>query len=185
MLNEIYEELKEQMEKALDFYKNDLITIRTGRASRALVDKIKVDYYGAPTPLIQLASIAIPEPRTLTINPFDKTTVPLIDKTLISSDIGITPLSDGKIIRLNFPPLTQDRRKQLVKVVKKKAEDCKVALRNIRRDYNETVKDLKKEGDIPEDDQVKALKKIQDITDGFSKIVDDVTTAKDREIMED
>jgi ribosome recycling factor len=185
MLNEIYDELKDQMDKTVDFFKGDLITIRTGRASRALVDKIKVDYYGSPTPLIQLASIAVPEPRSLTINPFDKTTVPLIDKAIISSDLGITPVSDGKIIRLNFPPLTGERRQQLVKMIKKKAEDCKVALRNIRRDYNDTVKDLKKEGEIPEDDQNKALKKIQDITDEYSKIIDEVTSAKEREILED
>lgn len=185
MLNEIYEEIKNEMEKALTFLKGEFSSIRTGRASRSLVDKIKVDYYGAQTPLMQLATISIPEPRTLMINPFDKTTVALIEKSLMASDLGITPSSDGKVIRLNFPPLTEDRRKQLVKIVKKKGEDAKVTLRNVRRDYNETVKDLKKEGEIPEDDMNKGLKQIQDYTDEYSTRIDEVVNAKEKEIMEE
>lgn len=185
MLNEIYEEIKNEMEKALNFLKGEFSSIRTGRASRSLVDKIKVDYYGAHTPLMQLATISVPEPRTLMINPFDKTTVAIIEKSLMASDLGITPSSDGKVIRLNFPPLTEDRRKQLVKIVKKKAEDAKVTLRNIRRDYNEAVKDLKKEGEIPEDDMNKGLKQIQDYTDEYSTKIDEVVNSKEKEIMEE
>lgn len=185
MLNDLYDEVCEQMEKTLEFLKSDLASIRTGRASRGLVDKIKVDYYGTPTPLQQMASISIPEPRTLMLNPYDKSAVPIIEKAIMASELGITPSSDGKVIRLNFPPLTEERRKQIVKMIKKKAEDSKVALRNIRRDYNESVKEFKKEGEIPEDEMNKGLKKIQDYTDDYSTKVDEVVTAKEKEIMEE
>ncbi|PKK90525.1 MAG: ribosome recycling factor [Candidatus Wallbacteria bacterium HGW-Wallbacteria-1] len=183
MLNDIFEEVCDQMEKTIEFLRSDLGSIRTGRASRGLVDKIRVDYFGASTPLQQLASISIPEPRSLMLNPYDKTAVPLIEKAIMASELGITPSSDGKVIRLNFPPLTEDRRKQLVKMIKKKGEDSKVALRNIRRDYNESVKELKKEGDIPEDEMNRGLKKIQDYTDEYSARVDETITAKEKEIM--
>jgi len=185
MINEIYQETREGMEKTVNALKNELNRIRTGRASLNLLDGIRVDYYGVMTPLNQMASLAVPESRLITIQPWDVTAIKAIEKALLKSDLDLTPSNDGKIIRISIPPLTEERRKQLVKVVHKKCEEYKVAIRNTRRDANEMLKGLKNDGDIAEDDAFKAQKEIQNITDEFIKLIgDDLYTEKEKEILE-
>jgi ribosome recycling factor len=161
-----------------------LARIRTGRASLALLDGITVDYYGTPTPLSQLATLAVPESRLITIQPWDKSQLGLMEKAIQRSDLGLTPVNDGKIIRLAIPPLTEERRKDLVKQVKKIGEETKIALRNIRREGNETLKSLEKTKKIAEDDLRRGQEQVQKITDGFTVKVDETLQAKERELME-
>jgi len=184
MLDDVYADAQDRMQKALENLEQEYRRLRTGRASVALVDGIRVEYYGTPTPLSQLATLTVPEPRTIMIQPWDQSVIGEVEKAILKSELGLTPSNDGKIIRISIPPLTQDRRKELVKVIKKKAEEAKVAMRNIRRDANEMLKDLKKEKTISEDEQFKGQDETQRITDEFIKKVDAAYAAKEKEILE-
>lgn len=184
MEKEVKTKATERMSRTVDVLKKELAAIRTGRASLALLDGIMVNYYDTPTPLQQLASLSIPESRQIAIQPWDQKIIPEIEKAILKSDLGLTPMNDGKMIRMNIPPLTEERRKQLVKTVRKKAEEAKVAIRNIRRDANEELKKLEKEKHISEDIVKKAQDEIQKLTDSFVSKVDEVLTNKEREIME-
>ena len=184
MPNDVYADTRDRMQKAVETLERDFKGLRTGRASVSLVDGIRVEYYGSSTPLSQLATLTIPEPRTIMIQPWDTTIIAEVEKAILKSDLGLTPQNDGKVIRIGIPTLTQERRKDLVKVIKKKAEEAKVALRNIRRDTNEMLKDLKKEKQISEDEQFKAQDEAQKITDDFIKKIDSVYSAKEKEILE-
>ncbi|MDD3991495.1 MAG: ribosome recycling factor [Desulfobacterales bacterium] len=184
MIDELHQDTQERMEKTLAALKHELNRVRTGRASLSLLDGIRVDYYGTPTPLNQMASLSIPESRLIVIQPWDTSAIKDIEKALLKSDLGLTPSSDGKVVRIAIPPLTEERRKQLVKVVYKIGEDHKVAVRNIRRDGNEMLKSFKKDGDISEDEAFKAQEEIQKITDTFIGRIDDTVKAKEKEILE-
>ena len=184
MLDSIYEETRENMGKSIASLNKDLKRVRTGRASLSLLDGIRVDYYGTTTPLDQMASLSIPESRLITIQPWDATGIKAMEKAILASDLGLTPTSDGKLIRIAIPALTEERRKQLVKVVNKMCEEHKIAVRNIRRDANELLKGLKKDGDISEDDGFKAQDRIQKITDEYIKRIDGIYTDKEKEILE-
>ena len=184
MLNDIYTDAQERMDKALDSLERDYRRLRTGRASVSLVEGIRLDYYGTPTPLNQLATLTIPDPRTIMIQPWDTSVIGEVEKAILKSELGLTPMNDGKIIRINIPPLTTERRRELVKIVKKMSEESKVAVRNIRRDANEMIKDLKKEKEISEDDQFRAQEETQRITDELIKKIDTVYTIKEKEILE-
>jgi len=183
MKAKILEDLKRRMNKVLEVMAHDLGRVRTGRASVALLEGIKVEAYNASMPLSQVASLAAPEPRLLTIQPWDPTLLGDIEKAIMKSDLGLTPTNDGKLIRLPIPTLTTERRKELVKVVKKMGEEAKVALRNVRRDGNEGLKDLKKDKQISEDDAHRAQDEVQKITDDFIKKVDAQAAEKEKEIM--
>lgn len=184
MTQQILTQSKERMDKAISAFNRELASIRAGRASANVLDRITIDYYGAPTPVNQLASINIPEARLLTITPYDKSSLGDIEKALLKSDLGLTPSNDGSIIRLNFPALTEERRKELVKVVKKEAEEAKVAIRNIRRDTNDDLKKSEKNGDLTEDDLRGYTEDVQKQTDAYIKKVDDIAKEKEQEIME-
>ncbi len=184
MLNDVYAEAKTRMKGALQALEEDLAAIRTGRASPALVTKLKVDYYGVPTPLIQLASTGVPEPRSLLIRPFDPSTLKAIEKAILASDLGLTPNNDGKAIRLNLPPLTEERRRELVRVVKGRVEESRVAARNVRRDSIKDLREFENEKMISEDDLKHGEEEIQKITDGFIKDVNEVGDRKEVEVME-
>ena len=184
MLDSTYSETRERMGKSIDALENELKRVRTGRASLNILDGIRVDYYGTQTPLNQMASLSVPESRLIVIQPWDATVIKDIEKALLASDLGLTPSSDGKLIRLAIPPLTEERRKELVKVIGKMCEDYKVAVRNIRRDSNEFLKMAKKEGDISEDDLFKGQDKVQEITDEFVKRIDEIFKEKEKEILE-
>lgn len=184
MEKELRKKTVEKMDGAVEALKKDFGTIRTGRASLALIDGITVDYYGTPTPLQQLASMSIPEARQIAIQPWEQKIIPDIEKAIMKSDLGLTPANDGRVIRINIPPLTEERRKQLVKVVKKRAEDAKVAVRNIRRDSNEELKHLEKEKHISEDDVKRSHDDIQKLTDSYIAKVDEILRHKEQEIME-
>ncbi|WP_353740522.1 ribosome recycling factor [Desulfoferrobacter suflitae] len=183
-MNDVYEDARDRMQKALESLERDYKRLRTGRASVALVDGIRVEYYGTSTPLNQLATLTIPEPRTIMIQPWDTTIVGEVEKAILKSELGLTPMNDGKIIRINVPPLTEERRRDLVKIIKKMAEEAKVAVRNIRRDANEMIKDLKKEKEISEDDQFRAQDEIQKITDTFIGNIDAAYNNKETEVLE-
>lgn len=184
MLNDIYDDARDRMNKAIEALEVDFKRLRTGRASVALVDGIRVEYYGTSTALNQLATLTVPDPRTIVIQPWDATVIGEIEKAILKSELGLTPMNDGKVIRINIPVLTAERRKDLAKLVKKMSEESKVAVRNIRRDTNEMIKDLKKEKEISEDEQFKAQDEIQKITDDTIKKVDGVAALKEKEIME-
>ncbi|MBC2693692.1 MAG: ribosome recycling factor [Desulfobacteraceae bacterium] len=185
MLESIYKETKENMSKSIAALKKDLNKVRTGRASLFLLDGIFVDYYGTRTPINQMASLSVPESRLIIIQPWDVTVIKEIEKAILKSELGITPSNDGKIIRISIPPLTEERRKELVKIVQKICENYKVAMRNIRRDSNELIKGLKKDGDISEDDAFKAQAQVQKITDEQIKLInDDIFKEKEKEILE-
>lgn len=175
---------REKMEKTVSSLKYEYNSIRAGRANAAVLDKIQVDYYGCPTPINQMAAISVPEARILAIQPWDVSTVSLIEKAILASDIGINPSNDGRVIRLVFPALTEERRKQLSKEVSQLAEDAKVGVRNIRRDCIDKIKAMKKASEITEDDQKYGEEEIQKITDEFIKKLDEVAAAKTKEIME-
>lgn len=173
-----------KMEKAIAVLQSDLAAIRAGRANPAILDKVSVEYYGVPTPVQQVGTVAVPEPRTITIQPWDASILGEIEKAILKSDIGITPSNDGKTIRLNFPPLTEERRKELVKGISKRGEECKVAVRNVRRDALEGFKKQKKDGEITEDDLKNLETQIQKLTDKFVAQIDTVISAKEKEILE-
>lgn len=179
-----YPEIEERMNKRVDGFHSELKTIRAGRANASVLDKVAIDYYGVPTPVAQVGSISSPEPRTLVIQPWDQTVLKEIEKAILKSEIGIAPQNDGKIIRLNFPPLTEERRKELVKQVKKYSEEAKVQIRNIRRDAMEDYKAKKKNSEITEDDLKGIEKDIQGLTDKYIKEIEDITSAKETEILE-
>jgi ribosome recycling factor len=184
MEQELKRKTTERMTGAIEALKKEFASIRTGRASLALLDGIILNYYEVPTPLQQLASLSIPESRLIMIQPWDQKIIPDIEKAIMKSDLGITPVNDGKIIRIQIPPLTEERRKQLAKVVKKKAEEAKIAIRNVRRDTNEELKRLEKEQHLSEDDVKKFHDEIQKITDSYIVKVDEVLGHKEKEIME-
>lgn len=184
MIADIHEDTTDRMGKTITALENELKRIRTGRASLSLLDAIRVDYYGTVTPLDQMATLAVPESRLITIQPWDASVLKDIEKAILKSDLGLTPSNDGKIIRLAIPPLTEERRKELVKVVHKMCEEHKVAARNIRRDSNDLLKSLKKDGDISEDDAFKAQDETQKITNHFINKIDEVYKEKEKEILE-
>ncbi|WP_291439558.1 ribosome recycling factor [Desulfovibrio sp.] len=183
-IDSILLDAEDRMEKALAALDRDFAKLRTGRATTALVDGIKADYYGTPTPISQMASIAVPDSRTLTIQPWDKGGIALIEKAILKSDLGLTPVNDGKLIRIVMPPLTEERRKELGKVARKYSEEGKVAVRNVRRDANDSVKRLEKEKTITEDEQKRATDDVQKLTDKYVAEVDRRCAAKEKEIME-
>ena len=172
------------MRKSIEALKRELNRVRTGRASLSILDGIKVDYYGAPTKLNQMATLAVPESRQISIQPWDVSVIKEIEKAILKSDLGLTPTNDGKIIRISIPPLTEERRKELVKVIHKMCEDHKVSIRNVRRDANELLKSLKKDGDISEDDAYKSQEEVQKITDEHIKLIDECYKEKEKEILE-
>ena len=179
-----YPEIESKMEKRIDGYASELKTVRAGRANASVLDKIAIDYYGTMTPIQQVGSISSPEPRTLIIQPWDASALKEIEKAINASDLGLTPQNDGKIIRLNFPPLTEERRKELVKLVKKYTEEAKIQIRNIRRDALESYKAQKKNGEITEDDLKNIEKDIQNLTDKYIKEIDSIDASKEKEIIE-
>ncbi len=183
-MKELLRKTEEKMDKSLNALDREFKSIRAGRANPAVLDRITVDYYGTPTPIQQMAAISVPEGRTLAIQPWDASTLKEIEKAINASDIGINPQNDGKIIRLTFPPLTEERRRDLVKEVKKMGEDAKVAIRSIRRDAIEKAKAMKKNNEITEDDLSGAEKKIQNLTDKYCKEADDLSAVKEKEILE-
>jgi len=184
MEQELKRKTADRMDRTIEALRKEFSSIRTGRASLALLDGIMVNYYNTLTPLQQLASLSIPESRQMAIQPWDPKTIPDIEKAILKSDLGLTPMNDGKMIRMSIPLLTEERRKQLVKIVKKKAEEAKVAVRNIRRDANEELKKLEKEKHLSEDEVKKSQDEIQKITDSYITRVDDVLANKEKEIME-
>ena len=184
MIEETLEETKERMGKTIDDLENELKRVRTGRASLSLLDGIRVDYYGTQTPLNQMASLSVPESRLIVIQPWDVSVIKEIEKAILKSDLGLTPSSDGKLIRISIPQLTEERRKELVKVVSKMCEEHKIAARNIRRDANDLLKGFKKDGDIAEDDAFKAQDQVQKITDDCIAKIDDIYKEKEKEILE-
>ena len=182
--DEILLDAEERMGKALGTLERDFAKLRTGRASTALVDSIKVDYYGTPTPINQLASVSVPDSRSVTIQPWDKGAFAPVEKAILKSDLGLTPINDGKIIRISIPPLTEERRKDLVKVSRKYTEDAKVAVRNVRRDANEAFKKLEKGKSISEDELKKSGEEVQKLTDKFVAKCDERCQTKEKEVME-
>ena len=177
-------DMEEKMQKTIEFTRKDFTTIRTGRATPAVLDRITVDSYGQNMPLKQVASISVPDPRSLLIQPWDRSLAGEIEKALQKADLGINPMNDGKVIRLNFPPLSEERRKDLVKVIKKKGEENKVSLRNLRRETLELLKNMKKDGQITEDDLKLFEEQVQKITDKYAVEIDKTIEAKEKEIME-
>jgi len=184
MIDDVLRDARERMEKAVEALQLDLRSIRTGRASPALVDRMMIDYYDTPTPMNQLATISAPEPRLLTIRPWDATALAAIEKAIQKSDLGLTPNNDGKIIRLTIPRLNEERRQELVKVVARRVEEGRVAVRNIRRSAIDDLREFEKEKLIPEDDFHKGRDKVQELTDTFIERVDEVGKAKESEILE-
>ncbi|WP_319761266.1 ribosome recycling factor [Maridesulfovibrio sp.] len=184
MIKEVLADGKKRMEGALTALENDFAKLRTGRAATSLVDNVSVDYYGTPTPINQLASVSIPDSRTISIQPWDKGAFPLIEKALQQSDLGLNPVNDGIVLRISIPPLTEERRKDLVKIAKKYTEDSKIAIRNVRRDMNDTLKKLEKDKDISEDEQRKAQDDVQKLTDDTVKKCDAACVEKEKEILE-
>ncbi len=175
---------EEKMQKSVNAYENNLSTIRASQANGAVVAKVTFDYYGAPTKLTDMASVAVTDPKTLAITPYDRSTLKAMVKAIQASDIGINPVDDGTVIRLVFPPLTEEHRKGLAKQIQKMSEEARVSIRNIRRDANDDIKKQKKDGLLTEDEQKTGEKSVQEITDRFIKVVDEITTKKDKEIMQ-
>ena len=184
MVNDVTNDLKKSMEGTIDSLKRDRAKRRTGRANVAILDGVKVDYYGSKSPLNQVASVQVPDPRLITIKPWEKSMVSVIEKAIQVSNLGLTPSSDGELIRLPIPPLTEQRRKDLVKDIKKVGEEAKIGLRNQRRDANEMLKEYEKEKDISEDELKRGLAKVQELTDDFVKKVDELVGLKEKEILE-
>jgi ribosome recycling factor len=184
MVNDVIKDLQAALDKGVDAFKRDLAKVRTGRANLVILDGIRVDYYGTPTPLNQVASLNVPDPRLITVKPWEKSLIPEIEKAIRTAQLGLNPSSDGELVRLPMPPLTEERRKDLVKVVKKMAEEAKVHLRGGRRDANEMLKELLKEKEITEDEEKQGLKRVQDTTDAAVTKVDELVSKKEQEIME-
>ncbi|WP_042273564.1 ribosome recycling factor [[Clostridium] dakarense] len=183
-MKEVQKQLQDKMAKTIEALKYDYTSIRAGRASAQMLDKIRVDYYGTPTPVNQIGAVSVPEPRTIMISPWDKTAMSEIEKAIRNSDLGLNPTNDGNVIRLSVPALTEERRKELAKQVNKVAEEFKVRLRNERRDANDKLKKMEKDGEISEDELKKAQDEVQKITDKFIKDIDAVAKAKEADIME-
>ena len=183
-MDNIITELQDQMGKSIDSFTGELSKLRTGRASASLLDKVTVDYYGTPTPLTQMASVNVPEARLITVQPWDQSALTEIEKAIQKSDLGITPQNDGKLLRLPLPPLTEERRKDIVKQASKIAEESRVSVRNLRRGANDNLKNLLKEKSISEDESKKGQEKIQQMTDEFIKKIDSLLDKKSKEIME-
>jgi len=184
MVDDLFHDTEHKMERSLAALRKDLSRIRTGRASLALLEGITVDYYGTPTPLNQVATLAVPESRLITIQPWDKAQLGLVEKSIQRSDLGLTPINDGKIIRLAIPPLTAERRKDLVKQVKKIGEEAKIALRNVRREGNDALREREKAKQISEDDWRRSQEQMQKLTDRYIAQVDDILSAKEHEILD-
>lgn len=184
MLNQVYQEMERKMAKAAEALKAELAAIRTGRANPALLEGVKVQSYGALVPLNQVAGVSVPEPRLLVIQPWDKNALAEVEKAILKSELGLTPMNDGRVIRLPIPTLTEERRRELTKLVKKMAEDHKVTVRNIRREANDEIKKLEKDKKVSEDDSKKALERTQELTDKAIKGIDEVLAKKEKEIME-
>jgi len=184
MYQEIFNDFEERISKSIEFLHHEFSQIRAGRANPAVLEKIKVDYYGTPTPINQMAAVSVSEARILVISPWDQSTMSLIEKAIQASDLGINPTNDGKVIRIAFPVLTEERRKDIVKQIHKLKEETKVAVRNIRRDCNEKLKAAKKKSDITEDDLKEGEDKIQKLTDKHIKEIDKISATKEKEIME-
>jgi len=184
MIADVKSQASSAMVKALEAFKRELSKVRTGRASLSLLDDIRIDYYGTPTPLNQVGALAVPEPRMITIQPWEKNLIGEIEKAILKSDLGLNPSSDGQLIRLAFPPLTEERRKEMVKQVKRMAEDAKVAVRNCRREANDTLKKLEKDKEISEDELKRGEKEVQDVTDDYVARIDQVLADKEKDLME-
>jgi ribosome recycling factor len=184
MIKEILKDTEDRMKSSVSVLEDDLNAMRTGRASTALVERLDVEYYGTPTPLYQLASISVPEPQTIAISPFDRSTVSTIEKAILASDIGLTPNSDGTIIRLNVPPLTQERRRDLTKVVGKRVEEARVSVRNIRRDAIHDIREFEKEKMVSEDESRDGQDRVQELTDKYIAEIEEISKRKEHEIME-
>jgi ribosome recycling factor len=180
----VLDEAREAMDKTIERYKRELQKVRTGRANPGLVDGLMIDYFDTPTPIKQLASLSVPDPRMIVISPFDKTAISNIEKAIQTSDLGVTPTNDGKVVRISVPPLTEERRKQLVKQVKKTAEEHRVSIREARRDAVSMLKDLESDGTLPKDDRHRADKSVQDLTDEYVGKIDELTGAKETEVLE-
>ncbi len=183
-MEQVFKTAEEKMNKTVNALLGEYASIRAGRANPNVLDKVTVEYYGVPTPVNQVAAVSVPEARTLLIQPWDKSTLKLIEKAILTSDIGLNPQNDGSVLRLIFPPLTEERRRELVKGVYKYSEEAKIAVRSIRRDAMEKLKDMKKKSEITEDDLKSAEKKMQDLTDKFCKEIDGTAAVKEKEIME-
>ena len=181
---DIHKKLEEKMEKTIAVLKDDLLTIRAGRANPNMLDRVMVDYYGTMTPLKQMAGVSSPEPRTILIQPWDKSAMGSIGKAILSSDLGFNPTNDGNSIRINIPQLTEERRKDLIKLVAKTGEQAKVAIRNERREANEAIKKMEKTSELTEDDSKKAQDEVQKLTDSHIKMIDDMLAKKEKDIME-
>jgi ribosome recycling factor len=184
MIDEVLDDLRQRMSKSVEALQDDLMGIRTGRASPGLVEKLAVEYYGTVTPLNQMASIAVPEPRLLVIRPWDPSSLVDIERAILKSDLGLTPMNDGKLIRLNIPRLTEERRRDLVRVVARRVEEARVAIRNLRRDALQDLKEFEKEKMISEDDFYRGKDEVQELTDEFIKTIDKMGTRKETEVME-
>jgi ribosome recycling factor len=184
MINDITNDTEAGMKKAVDSFKRDLQKIRTGRANTSMLDGIKVDYYGTPTPVNQVATVQVVDARLITVKPWEKNMIPVIDKAIRASDLGINPVADSELVRLPIPPLTQERRKELAKVVNKQTEEARVAVRSARRDAMEMIKEAEKDKEISEDERKKGEKAVQDLTDKYVAMVEDIAKAKEKEIME-
>ena len=184
MINELFIDVKDRMNKAVEHYRHEVSTIRTGRASTNILDVVKVDYYGTPTPLNNIAHVTVPEGQLIVIQPFDPSSLEIIEKAIMSSDVGLTPNNDGSVIRLNIPSLTEERRKELVKVVHKIIEEGRVAVRNIRRDANDLLKKSEKDHDLSEDNLKRATDNIQEMTDEYIKNLNQIQDAKEKDIMD-
>lgn len=183
-ISEVMEQTDFKMHKTIDLLRADLATVRTGRATPSLLEKVFIDYYGTPTPVTQVANVSVPEPRMIVIQPWERTLLKDIEKAIMKSDLGLNPNNDGSVIRLNLPQLTEDRRKELVKVVHKKAEDSRVVIRNVRRESNDLIKKIEKAKEITEDEAKKAIEEMQKITDKFIKEIDGIMVHKEKEVME-
>mgnify|MGYP002525096944 FL=1 len=184
MINELFVDVKDRMNKAVEHYRHEVSTIRTGRASANILDVVKVDYYGTPTPLNNIAHVTVPEGQLIVIQPFDPSSLEFIEKAIMSSDVGLTPNNDGSVIRLNIPTLTEERRKDLVKVVHKIIEEGRVAIRNIRRDANDLLKKSEKDNDLSEDNLRRATDNIQEMTDEHIKNLNQIQEAKEKDILD-
>ncbi|MGE3542940.1 MAG: ribosome recycling factor [Kofleriaceae bacterium] len=183
-MNDITSDSEDGMKKAVDSFKRDLQKIRTGRANAAMLDGIKVDYYGTPTPVNQVATVQVVDARLITVKPWEKNMIAVIDKAIRASDLGINPVADSELVRLPIPPLTQERRKELAKVVNKQTEEARVAVRSARRDAMDMIKDAEKDKQITEDERKNGEKKVQELTDKYIAMVDDIAKTKEKEIME-
>ncbi|XXX74035.1 ribosome recycling factor [Sorangium sp. So ce134] len=184
MLEDVIKELRDGIEKAIEALRRDLAKVRTGRANAAMLDGIRVDYYGVPTPIVQMATVSVPEPRLITIKPWEKNQVKAIEKAIRESDLGLNPQVDADLIRLPIPPLTEERRREMVKLTKKNGEDCKVAIRKHRRDANEMIDALEKDGEVSGDDADRAKKKVEDVVAEGTRHVDAVIAAKEKDILD-